>query len=461
VLTGTRHQKTPERRANHRCVFDDFPDSRHIGRVIGASKTGMKVWPGNPYPLSATFDGAGVNFSISEVAEPVKLGLFDILTSARLLSLPSRVGSSCYSRVKAPPRRSSPWFRSLSIYEEMTMPERNIKLGFAVKVLGGDGLKSHDSRRWRNKPHLRVSLQYLERIFYYLEKHDIGMYRMSSDLAPYATHPDMPQFHGMVQESKAELRQIGRRARELGLRLSFHPSQFVILNSNDPELTRKSIWDLTSQAEMLDLMELGPEAVMVIHVGGVYGDRAKGCQRWVQKWKTLPEPVRRRLVLENDDLRYSAADVLWIHGYTGVRLVFDFQHFWCFNPERLDLLPTIERMLRTWPANVRPKIHFSSTRTDLRELKRKNKKTKKNETVYVAPIATGHADFVNIFEFATFIRSCDRLTFDVMLESKAKDLALLRLRGDLLRYAPAVAARFGLAGLDARVPESELDLVEV
>ena len=124
-------------------------------------------------------------------------------------------------------------------------------------------------------------------------------------------------------------------ARAAGLRLSFHPSQFVILNSPNPELVRKSIWDLSSQAEMLDCMELGPEAVMVIHVGGTYGDRVTGNARWVETWKTLPEPVRRRLVLEHDDLRYSAADVLWIHEHTGVRLIFDYQHFWCFNPEKL------------------------------------------------------------------------------------------------------------------------------
>ncbi len=161
------------------------------------------------------------------------------------------------------------------------------------------------------------------------------MYRMSSDIAPYATHPDMPQFHAMVAESAAELRALGAKAKALGIRLSFHPSQFVVLNSPDPELVRKSVWDLVSQAEMLDRMELGPEAVMVIHVGGAYGDRPPSNARWVETWPTLPEPVRRRLVLEHDDIRFSAADVLWIHEQTGVRLIFDHQHFWCLNPEGL------------------------------------------------------------------------------------------------------------------------------
>jgi UV DNA damage endonuclease len=330
-----------------------------------------------------------------------------------------------------------------------------LRFGFPVKVMGNDELKSHDTRRWKNNPHLRKSLEYLTAIFDYLEKHRITMYRMSSDLAPYATHPDMPQFHNMVRECRPELRAIGQRARAADLRLSFHPSQFVILNSPNPELVRKSIWDLSSQAEMLDCMELGPEAVMVIHVGGTYGDRVTGNARWVETWKTLPEPVRRRLVLEHDDLRYSAADVLWIHEHTGVRLIFDYQHFWCFNPEKLELRDTVTRILRTWPAGVRPKIHFSSPRTELREVKRKDPKTRRVKTSLIAPTWTGHADFVNPFEFCTFMRDVEGLVFDVMLESKVKDLALIRLRADLLRYAPEIAARFGLFPAELERVESE------
>ncbi|MBE7220478.1 MAG: UV DNA damage repair endonuclease UvsE, partial [Caulobacteraceae bacterium] len=229
------------------------------------------------------------------------------------------------------------------------IPAGTRRLGFPVKVMGNPDLKSNDTRRWQQNPHLKTSLGYIDGILDYLAKHDIRMYRMSSDLAPYATHPDMPQFHAMVGESRAELAAIGRKARALDMRLSFHPSQFVVLNSPDPELVKKSVWDLTSQAEMLDLMELGPEAVMVIHVGGTYGDRPASNARWVETWATLPEPVRRRLVLEHDDLRFSAADVLWIHEHTGVRLIFDHQHFWCFNPEGLGMMDALRRILASWP----------------------------------------------------------------------------------------------------------------
>src|SRR5262245_13550553 len=84
-----------------------------------------------------------------------------------------------------------------------------MRLGFPVTVLGHPWLKSNDTRRWQKNPHLKVSLEHLDEIPDHLNRHRIHMYRISSDLAPCATHPDMPQFHNMVAESDAELRAIG------------------------------------------------------------------------------------------------------------------------------------------------------------------------------------------------------------------------------------------------------------
>jgi UV DNA damage endonuclease len=363
-------------------------------------------------------------------------------------------------------------------------PMRPLRLGFPVKVMGKPGFKSNDTRRWQKNPHLKCSLEHVDQILDYLRSVGLDMYRLSSDLAPYATHPDMPQFHNMVAESDAELAAFGRKAREYDIRLSFHPSQFVLLNSPDETLTNKSIWDLASQAEMLDRMGTGDEAVLVTHVGGVYGDPDASRARWIEGWEKCPDHVKRRLVLENDDIRFSAADVLWIHERTGVRLIFDYQHFWCLNPERLELRATLERFLATWPEGVRPKIHFSSPRTEMREVKRaitarqraqtqSGKAGKKGEitrapvkatarvkTVLLPPIWTGHADFTNPFEFSTFMRTADGLEFDVMMEGKAKDISILKLRPDLLRFAPDVAARFGICPSEAEAldrQEKELE----
>ncbi|WP_204101526.1 UV DNA damage repair endonuclease UvsE [Occallatibacter savannae] len=359
-------------------------------------------------------------------------------------------------------RANNPLFRcpDLDSLPAATFPREAMRLGFAVKVMGQPGLKSNDTRRWQQNPHLKVSLGYLCEIFEYLRKHDIHMYRMSSDIAPYQTHPDMPQFHNMINESRDELALIGRLARQQDLRLSFHPSQYIVLNSDNEQLTQKSIADLESQSEMLDLMECGPEAVLVIHVGGAYGDRASGCDRWCATWSRLSERVKRRLVLENDDIRFSAADVLSIHERTGVRCVFDYQHHWCFNPEGLPLLPTLERFLRTWPSGVRPKIHYSCARTEMREIKRKNRKTGLLETVLQPPVWTGHADYNNPFETIPFLRSIAHLDTDIMLESKAKDLSLLRLRADIARYAPDLAPRYAISAAAAADDAEEIPVTD-
>ena len=74
--------------------------------------------------------------------------------------------------------------------------DQTAAVGFPVKVLGAPDLKSNDTRRWNRNPHLKTSLEISSKIFDHLHRHRIDMYRMSSDLAPYVTHPDMPQFHG-------------------------------------------------------------------------------------------------------------------------------------------------------------------------------------------------------------------------------------------------------------------------
>jgi UV DNA damage endonuclease len=311
-------------------------------------------------------------------------------------------------------------------------------LGFAVKILGEPGLKSHDTRRWQNNPHLSVSLAYLRDIFGYLRRQRIKMYRMASDLAPYLTHPDMSQFHGQIEECTAELAAIGELARTDGLRLSFHPSQYVVLNAADEALAARSARSITSLTRMLDAMGLGPEAVVVTHVGGVYGDRDAARQRFAARYLRLPDSARRRLVLENDDGRFSVADTAWIHHETGIRLIFDHLHFYNHNPQGMDAIEALAMCLDTWPADVRPKTHFSSPRTAMHVIERTRADSGGKERKLRQPRWIQHADFIDPFAFIAFLREVQTASlrdFDVMLEAKAKDLAVLRLREDLPKLA--------------------------
>jgi len=319
-----------------------------------------------------------------------------------------------------------------------------MRLGFAVKMLGQPDLKSHDTRRWQNEPHLSVSLAYVRDLFGYLDRADIRMYRLSSDLAPYLTHPDLPQFHHQLDECAAELALVGQMAREAGLRLSFHPSQYVVLNAADEAIADRSAADIATKAQMLEAMGLGAEAVVVVHPGGVYGDRKSAMERFVARYEGLPAVARQRLVLENDDASYSVRDIHCIHQQTGLRLVFDYLHFLNYNPEGLSLAEALALNLDTWPADVTPKVHFSSPSTAMRTVEHTDSRTGGRRLVLRSPRPTQHADFIDPFAFIAFLRQAQGLRdFDVMLEAKAKDLALLRLRDDLGRFAPGLLSEEG------------------
>jgi len=263
-----------------------------------------------------------------------------------------------------------------------------------------------------------------------LERNDIGMYRMTASLAPYATHPDLPQFHRQLDEAAEELAGLGARARELDVRLSTHPGQYVVLNSEDPGVRDGAIRDLELQARLLDAMDLGPEAVVVLHVGGAAGGLEAGMDRYLAGFERLSERARARLVIENDDRTFALGHVLALHERTGLRVVWDILHHHCNDPERIPDREALEAALATWPRDQTPKIHFSSPKTAMEE--RKKRVGRRVERSWVLPQLRAHADVIDPIAFEHFLReTAAGRDFDVMLEAKAKDLALLRLRAQL------------------------------
>ena len=305
-----------------------------------------------------------------------------------------------------------------------------MRLGFAVKILGNGGLPTHDARRWQSGPHLRWSVEAMHGVLDHLERHGIRMYRMTASLAPYATHPDLPQFHRQVAEASGELAGLGERARALDIRLSTHPGQYIVLNSEDPAVRDGAIRDLELQAEIMDVMGLGPEAVVVLHVGGAAGGLDAGMERFVAGYERLSERARDRLVVENDDRTYGLGEVLALHERTGVKVVWDILHHHCNDPDGVPDREALERALATWPEGVTPKIHFSSPKTAMEE--RRKRVGRRVERSWVLPQLRAHADVIDPIAFEHFLReTAAGLDFDVMLEAKAKDLALLRLRDQL------------------------------
>jgi len=143
--------------------------------------------------------------------------------------------------------------------------------------------------------------------------------------------------------------------------------------------------------------------------------------------------------VENDDVSYGVTDTLRVHEATGCPLVFDNLHHFCFNPEGIPMRDALRAVLATWPDGVTPKIHYSSPSTDFETTVEKEKGTTgrdKTVTKLHSPLLKAHADFINPLEFIQFWENVNAeglVPFDIMLEAKAKDVALLRLRRELAR----------------------------
>lgn len=269
-----------------------------------------------------------------------------------------------------------------------------------------------------------------------LDELDIRMYRMASNLAPYGSHPDLPQFHGQLEECREELAAVGAVARERRIRLSMHPGQYTVLNSENPSVRGAAVAELELQAALLDAMGQPPEAVVMVHVGGSAGGAGAAGDQFLRGVEALSERARSRLAIENDDRSFGLSDVVALAERAGLPVVFDVLHHRCVDPEGLPDHEALGLALATWPAGVTPKIHFSSPRLDVTE----RAGARGQASRVLLPQLRAHADLVDPIAFEDFIRYAGGgPDFDVMLEAKAKDLALVRLREQMAsRGLPSV-----------------------
>ena len=306
-----------------------------------------------------------------------------------------------------------------------------MRLGFSVHLYGVD-VSSYDARPAFERPHLSMSLAYLHDILRYLAGNDLRMYRMHSRLLPSDPETHLPRLD-QVDECAGQLDALAKAVCKADIRLSFHPYSAVVLNAVDEEKVAFSVAALEALTLLLSALGASPESVIVLHVGGVYDDVGASRERFVRRYETLSSTCRQYLALENDDRRFSFADIRFIHERCGVPLVFDQLHHLVLNPGNTPLREALGFCLGTWADNTVPKIHYSTPRSEMRRVGSSSR--------IKVPTWTEHGDFVNPFEFASFLRATQSLgPFDVMLEAKARDLAVLKLREDLKRFAPDVSA---------------------
>src|SRR5215213_10312350 len=239
-----------------------------------------------------------------------------------------------------------------------------IRLGVAVRILGKAGLRARDGRRAEHAPHLSVSLLLVREVLAYLAEQQIGCYRLADDLAPYLTDARHPTFARQIDECGDLLAETGALARAQGIRLSMHLPMHVTLAAPDVAVAERSVGEVIARAGLLDALGTGPEAVLVLHVGGAHGDGAAARFRFAARYERLPEFARRRVVIEPDENSFDLSDLLRLHEDTGAPVVLDILHHQLNNRLRIPLGEALGLALATWPRGMRPKIHFSTQRTE-------------------------------------------------------------------------------------------------
>ena len=230
-------------------------------------------------------------------------------------------------------------------------------------------------------------------------------FRIGSSVVPFGSHP-VNTFSWQTHFAP-DFRAIGDYIRANDLRVSFHPDQFVVLNSSSPAIVQRSIEELVYQGSMLDLMGLDGTAKLQIHVGGLYGDRALALRRFAEVYATLPAAVRTRLVVENDDRLFPLRDCLELHAATGVPILFDNFHHECLNHGE-PMAEALQLAAATWhpTADGVPMMDYSSQAPGARRGK--------------------HTDDLVDELFGHFLDQLHGLDFDLMLEIKNKETSALR-----------------------------------
>jgi len=212
-------------------------------------------------------------------------------------------------------------------------------------------LASLSAGRAREKA--EANLGDLERILRWNAEHGFALFRMGQGLIPFASHPRFP--YDWEAAHGTELARLGALARTLGQRLSMHPGQYVNPASPVPEVVERSLAELRYSARILSL--LGAEdGVLVLHLGGAYGERERTLRRFVENLRGEGE-VLRYLALENDERLWPIEDVLQVAERLGVRALVDPLHHSLY-PGRLGLGESLRLAFSTWPA--RPKVHLAS-----------------------------------------------------------------------------------------------------
>ena len=243
------------------------------------------------------------------------------------------------------------------------------------------------------------------------KENGFDFFRITSNLFPWCSEyklEDMPDHW----EIAGVLGEIGKYVDEHNIRLTSHPGPFNVLTSPHEHVVENCIKDLSIHGEVFDMMGLSrtPYNKINIHIGGVYGDKVSAMDRFCTNFHRLPNSVKSRLTVENDDkaTMYSVKDLYeGVYCKIGIPIVFDYHHH-AFCTGGLSEEDALEVAISTWPTDIVPVVHYSESRQ------------REQEDDKIRPQA--HSDYI-IDYIDTYGNQVD-----IMVEAKAKELAVLKYK---------------------------------
>jgi UV DNA damage endonuclease len=231
-----------------------------------------------------------------------------------------------------------------------------------------------------------LNINDLAKIFEHNESIGIRFFRLTSNLFPHMENPRISHLLAgadnttyNIEFARTELAKVGKIAREYGHRITAHPGQYAQLGTPREEVFEQTVRDLTLHAQIFAAMGLEPKhgSVMIIHGGGVFGDKLETLERWKKNFRKLPLAVAQYIAVENDEHSYSVLDLLPVCEELGVPLCVDFFHHSVKHVAQFDLWGDsggvngsgniLQRVLNTWKLRgIKPKCHWSQQRANAR-----------------------------------------------------------------------------------------------
>ena len=263
------------------------------------------------------------------------------------------------------------------------------------------------------------NIEDLKKMIEWNHQNKIHVFRLSSEMFPHISNPDIFKIDEMqgreynsLEWAREKLKEAGDLANKYSIRLTFHPGQFNQVGAKDQKVFLKTIFDLDWHARVLNMLGT-KDPVMVVHGGGMYGNKQETLKRWGENYHKLPELVKKYLVLENCERCYSVEDLLPVCNDCNIPLVYDTHHYSCYtilhpDEKQRPIEELIPDVLKTWEKRgIKPKFHISEQGSGR---------------------CGHHSDYIEeIPQHIIDIPKKMNISIDFMVEAKMKEQAILRL----------------------------------